>query len=72
MIQSTYAEVIKLVDQLTLTEQRALVEYLQEQAKEKLLSSEQWNMLFDSLKTEIPLGDSFSLRREDWYGDDGR
>jgi hypothetical protein len=68
----TYDKVVELADQLTPDERQALIAYLQERSKQHELTSSQWNMLFDAMKISVPLGDTFSLRREDWYDDDGR
>ena len=72
MAQVTYDEVVRLAEQLSPVEQQALIAHLQETAKHRKLTKEEWLALFDSMKVSIPLGKDFSLRREDWYGDDGR
>lgn len=65
-------EVLALAEQLSEAEQRTLVTRLQEHIQRQRLSNDEWIALFDSMKVSIPPGENFSLRREDWYGDDGR
>ncbi len=72
MAQITYEEVVKLADQLTLHEQQALITHLQELAQKRELSFPEWEMLFDALKSDVPIIGEFSDRRVDWYDDDGR
>ncbi len=69
----SYSEVVKLVDQLTPQEQRALFAYLQERAHYRQLTAQERTALFDSLIVDLgPVSPDFSDRREDWYGDDER
>lgn len=72
MAQINYDEVVKLVEQLSHTEQEALAAHLQRLARQRKLTSKEWETLFDSMKISVPLGENFSLNREDWYDDDGR
>ena len=72
MAHISYDAVVKLADQLTPTEQRALVEHLQKVAKQRELSFEEWKALFDSIKDDTPVLKDVSPRRDDWYDDDGR
>ncbi len=67
-----YDVVVRLAEQLSAEEQRALIEHLQEIARQRELSFEEWKALFDSLKIRTPLVGDFSDRRADWYDDDGR
>ena len=68
----TYQEVVRLAEQLTVDDQRALVDHLQGLAQQRDLTFAEWKTLFDSLKSDAELVQDFSDRREDWYDDDGR
>ncbi len=68
----SYAEVVRMAEQLTPDEQKALFEYLKRVVHQRELSQEEWEALFDSLKIDQPVNSTYSMRREDWYGDDGR
>ncbi|MBZ0299002.1 MAG: hypothetical protein K8J31_04640 [Anaerolineae bacterium] len=72
MAQVTYDEVLRLAEQLTPAEQQALIAHLQELAEHRALTDDEWDALFDSLKMNIMPAAEFSLRRADWYDDDGR
>lgn len=72
MADRTFDEMIQQVDQLTSEERQALIVHLQECAKHRELSFEEWVILFDSIKINIPAGPNFSDRREDWYDENGR
>jgi hypothetical protein len=72
MANITYDAVARLAEQLSPEEQLALIEHLQEVAKQRELSFEEWKALFDSLKIETPIVGVFSDRRVDWYDDEGR
>jgi hypothetical protein len=72
MGQITYDEVVKLVDQLSPTEQQSLIAYLQSLAKRQSLNKEEWKALLKASVLSIPAGEPFSDRREDWYDEDGR
>lgn len=67
MAQATYTEVVKLAEQLSLSEQQALITHLLELAKHRELSSDERKRLFESIIVDIPPGEAFSLNREDWY-----
>lgn len=72
MAQVNYEQVVKLAEQLTRAEQQALIAHLQRLAKERELTYEEWETLFDSMKDSRPVIRDFSPRREDRYNDDGR
>lgn len=67
MADITFEDVLELAEQLTPEEQAKLIEYLT--AKPVPMKRPPLNFPVDHL---VPLKDSFSLRREDWYGDDER
>lgn len=70
--QVTYVQVVRLAEQLTHEEQKALIAHLQGIAKERELTYEAWETLFESMKFSSLPGPNFSDRRADWYDDDGR
>jgi hypothetical protein len=72
MAQITYEAVVKLAEQLSPEAQKALIEHLQEIAKQRELSFEEWKSLFNSVIDYTPIVNDISPRREDWYDDDGR
>lgn len=72
MEQISYEAVAKLAEQLSPEAQKALIEHLQEIAKQRELSFEEWKAMLDSLKIQTPIVGGFSDRRSDWYDDDGR
>jgi hypothetical protein len=72
MEQIAYEAVVKLAEQLSPEAQKALIEHLQEIAKQRELSFEEWKTKFDALKIDTPVVGDFSDRRSDWYDDDGR
>ena len=72
MIDVTYDAVVKLAEQLTPEAQKALIDHLQEIAKRRALSFEEWRAVFDSMVDDTPILNDISPRRVDWYDDDGR
>ena len=72
MEQVTYEAVVRLAEQLSPEAQKALIEHLQEIAKQRELSFEEWKALFDANIDYTPVVNDISPRREDWYDDDGR
>ncbi len=67
MGQTAYDAVAKLAEQLPPDEQKALIEHLQEIARQRELSFEEWKAALDSLKIHAPIVGEFSDRRSDWY-----
>lgn len=67
-----YETLIALVEQLPPDEQRDLLHHIQERAEQRSLSDEEWQAAFQSLMIDRPLVGPISLRRSDWYDDDGR
>ncbi|MEP0761962.1 MAG: hypothetical protein HRF48_04415 [Chloroflexota bacterium] len=68
MAEGTYQQVIRLAEQLTPQEQRALVVYLQNLRRHRLTKEERLS-LFESTITDLgPVSPDFSFRCEDWYG----
>ena len=65
-------KVIKIVDQLTPTEQTALVIHLLETGKHRQLSIAERKALFEASILDMQVANVPSGSREDWYDDDGR
>ncbi len=60
-----YEEVVKLAEQLSPTEQRALAAHLQELAARRTLTGEDRKRLFESIIVSASPGADFSLNREE-------
>ena len=68
-----YEQIVGLVKQLSEEEQTKLIkDILNERAKQRPLTVEEKIQLFDSIKIYTQVLEEPSIRREDWYGDDGR
>jgi hypothetical protein len=67
-----YETLIELVEQLPIEQQQTLLERLLEKKKERPLSKEEKLELYHASILSIPVKNEPSIRREDWYGDDGR
>lgn len=65
-----YETLVELVEQLPEVEQDALLERLA-QRKARQLSAEEKKRLFHEAIIHTPVNEEPSIRREDWYGDDG-
>jgi hypothetical protein len=72
MTAFTLDQVVELVDQLSPEEQTALTAYLLESARKRQLSAEEKIRLLRSAQIDVAVLQEPSIRREDWYGDDGR
>jgi|GEM_PF-729785 hypothetical protein len=72
MSQTRLTNVVQLADTLTVEEQHALIVHLQDVAKRRQLTDDEWWYLLRSIQIDIPPGPLFSDRRQDWYDDDGR
>lgn len=71
MASNLYQEVVRLAEQLSIEERQALIEHLQK-PPDRSLSFEEKQRLLQSMIISTPLANGFSLKREDWYGDDER
>lgn len=67
-----FDKIIALVDSLTPLEQKRLTNYLLGESNKHRLSVEEKINLLRSAQIEVSVLESPPLRREDWYGDDGR
>ncbi len=66
-----FETLIELAKQLPPEAKQALIKELDTEAQDQL-SSEAWKAQFNSLVVKNRVSQEFSMRREDWYGDDGR
>lgn len=68
-----YEQIAHLVDQLTEEQQQALIiRILTHRASQRLLTPEEKIQLLDMIKLDNLVNEIPSIRREDWYDDDGR
>ena len=68
-----YIQVIQLVEQLSEAEQNDLIQQiLLRRADSRPLTVEEKIRLFDAAKLHAEVNETPSVRREDWYDDDGR
>lgn len=63
-----YETLVELVEQLDPAQQRDLLQHLQG----RLLTVDEKMALLRSVYVDMPMLEEPSVRREDWYGDDGR
>jgi hypothetical protein len=66
-----YETLVELVEQLPEAEQDDLLKRLA-QRKQKSLTAEEKIRLLNEAILSIPVNEEPSIRREDWYDDDGR
>lgn len=68
-----YQQIVELVQQLSHDEQDNLIDQiLARRFEERSLSVEEKLRLFDAAKIHTAVNETPSVRREDWYDDDGR
>jgi hypothetical protein len=68
-----YETLVQLVEQLSEQEQKDLIRrLLSHPANVRPLKVEEKIQLLDAAKLSDPLNEVPSIRREDWYNDDGR
>lgn len=68
----SYETLVELVAQLSDAQQQDLMERLRQMADRPALTAEEKKALFQSAQLDIPVKEVPSIRREDWYDDDGR
>ena len=72
-LEIDYRQLVQLVDQLSEAEQNDLIrQVLLRRAEKRPLTSEEKMRLFDAAKIYSEVLNEPSMRREDWYDDDGR
>jgi hypothetical protein len=76
MADISYDDIVRLAEQLPRAQQVELANHLMQQPQQPLqtrkLSPVEWMRLLETTVIDNPPGEQFSLRREDWYDDDGR
>lgn len=71
-IPISYEMLLDLVEQLPKSQQTALIHHLQKTVQSSSLTKEEKKALLKSSIRNIPLNQEPSIRREDWYDDEGR
>jgi hypothetical protein len=72
MADITFDRVLALVDQLTPQEQTRLTSHLLNLARSRQLSAEEKMSLLRAVQVNAQVVEEPSVRRIDWYDDDGR
>jgi hypothetical protein len=68
-----YEQLVELVEQLTEAQQKdLLVRLLTRQPQPPLLTIEEKLTLLDAVGLNVAINETPSIRRADWYNDDGR
>jgi hypothetical protein len=68
-----YDQLVELVEQLSeIQQQDLIVRILSQRAQQRPLTADEKIQLLDAAKLHNPMNETPSIRREDWYGDDGR
>jgi hypothetical protein len=67
-----YETVLNLVEQLPEEQKHELLTRLLNNAENRPLTKEEKKTLYHSSILSIPVNEEPSIRREDWYDDDGR
>jgi hypothetical protein len=71
-LEITYEKLLELINQLSEDKQRDLISHLLQQAEKRKLTPEEKLALYHASIMTVPINEEPSIRREDWYGDDGR
>jgi hypothetical protein len=72
MADMTFEEIVVMVDRLTPLEQTQLTTHLLELTRRRQLSADEKMSLLRAAQIDVKVMETPSIRREDWYGDDGR
>ena len=68
-----YEQLVELVEQLSEEQQKDLIKrLLTHQAQQRPLTVEEKLKLLDAVKLDLAINEEPSIRRVDWYDDDGR
>ncbi|MFQ3647791.1 MAG: hypothetical protein SNJ80_12745 [Anaerolinea sp.] len=68
-----YEQLVELVEQLSEEQQKDLIKrLLTRQAQQRPLTVEEKLKLLDAVKLNVAINEEPSIRRVDWYNDDGR
>jgi hypothetical protein len=68
----SYESLVDLVEQLPDKQRRDLLRRLSSDERQRELTTDERMTLLRRAQIDLPLREGFSLRREDWYGDEGR
>lgn len=68
----SYETLLALVEQLPVHQQHELLLRLLQKTKPRALSKEEKRALFHASILSVPVHEVPSVRRQDWYDDDGR
>lgn len=66
-----YETLIELVEQLPAEQQDDLLKRLSRRGEQPLTVADKLRLL-NEVAVDVPINEAPSIRREDWYGDDGR
>ena len=67
-----YEQLVTLVEQLPAEKQTDLLQRLLTHTQRRVLTNEEKKALYHASILHVPVNIEPSVRREDWYGDDGR
>lgn len=68
----TYQTILQLVEQLPDEQKEHLLLHLIQQAKTQQPANEERKTLYHASILDMPVNEAPSIRRADWYDDDGR
>lgn len=71
-LKTTFDKLVELVDQLSRGEQKKLFEHLLQQSENRNLAPHAKLAFHHASIISVLVNGKPSIRREDWYGDDGR
>lgn len=72
MSEITFDDIVQMVDRLSPQEQTLLFAHLLETAQKRQLSVQEKMRLLRAVQIDVAVIEEPSVRREDWYGEDGR
>lgn len=73
MATVTIDEVFEIAEQLSPSDQQVLITRLRKLAQDATINPDQRKANFHALIVDLgEVASNYSLRREDWYGEDGR
>jgi hypothetical protein len=72
MTDKTFDEIVELVDRLAPQEQTELITHLLRTARQRQLSVQEKMMMLRAAQIDVEVLEEPSIRREDWYDEDGR
>ena len=72
MSAMSFDQILHAAEDLSAAERQALIQHLQKQVEQPGLSAGDKLALLRAVQVHVQVNQEPSLRREDWYGDDGR